>query len=732
MEYALEYASKLLHPLPRALLGGLLTLSMAACGNDASGGSGGSGPPGDTTAPIVVVAFPLPGALTDADRVTVRGAAGDPSGVRSIRVNDVEAQSSDGFSSWSASVALAPGANVLQVRAEDRAGNVAFPALQWAVTRAEERLVLPAALASDLARARLLVVDAALDRVSAVDLASGAVTTVSAAGTSGIVFEDPTSADVDPGRDRVLVVDRGRGELVAVRLSDGTRSVLDPGTFGGPFQPIDVAVDAFLDVAYVSEIENGIVVVDLATGAREPLGGTGHFEPGTGGVALDLPRARVLATRTGPFPALIAFDSTTGDVSVVSDDGLGVGPALVDPRDVVLDPFLARALVTDAGVGEGSGGIVAIDLVSGDRSLLTGPSRGGGPELPEPSQLVVDAFARIDVLDLALDAPVRVEPSSGDRARLAGTTVGSGIALSRPVSLMPTITGALVADEGLRALVEVDDASGARRLFSGLGVGSGPELVRPVRIVAGSLFIPAQFAFVADAGLEAIVAVSSQGARSVFSGPLVGAGPALLGPRDVLPFLEDRSASPEPVIAFFLVADCPLLGPGQLLVVGGATGDRSAFGAGDPALLRPVALERLPLATDVAVLDEAQDAIVVLHLASGARSILSAPGQGPAFDPRAPKDLFLDLNAQRLLVADAGKGHVLAVSLATGERTVLSGGAGGAGPRLVAPAGIGAGPPPLVSGSSGSTALLLTRVVDAARGAVFVLDPDGDRVLASK
>jgi hypothetical protein len=66
-------------------------------------------------------------------------------------------------------------------------------------------LVLPAGLAFDSARARLLVVDAALDRVSALDPDSGAVTTVSAAGTSGIAFEDPTSADVDPGRDRAIV-----------------------------------------------------------------------------------------------------------------------------------------------------------------------------------------------------------------------------------------------------------------------------------------------------------------------------------------------------------------------------------------------------------------------------------------------------------------------------------------------------------------------------------------------
>jgi hypothetical protein len=180
------------------------------------------------------------------------------------------------------------------------------------------------------------------------------------------------------------------------------------------------------------------------------------------------------------------------------------------------------------------------------------------------------------------------------------------------------------------------------------------------------------------------------------------------------------------------VADCPPFGPGQLLVVDPQTGDRAAFGAGDPALLRPVALELLPTQTNLAVLDEAQDAIVVLNLTTGARSFLSAPGQGPAFDPSGPKDLFLDLNAQRLLVADAGAGHVLAVSLATGARTVLSGGIGGAGPRLIAPAGIGSGPPPFSSASSGSTALLVTRVVDAARGALFVLDPDGDRLLVSK
>jgi hypothetical protein len=721
--------SALDQPVRRApWLAALLALALAGCGNDSSGGGGDPGPPGDTTAPIVTASFPPPGVLTDASAVTVRGAAGDPSGVLSIRVNDVEAQSSDGFATWSATVALDPGANVLRIRAEDQEGNVAFPALEWTVTRAEEPLIAPAALASDLARARLLVVDAPLDRVLAVDPATGAVTTVSDAGTSGIAFDAPGGADVDASRDRALVVDRGRNQLVTVALASGARGLLEPAVAGDPFAPLDVAVQPFIDAAYVSEVEHGIVVVDLSDGSRAPLGGTGTSVPGIGGVAVDLPRGRVLATRAGPSPALLAFDSTTGAVSVVSGGAVGSGPALVEPRDVAVDPTLSRALVSDAGAD----GIFSIDLVTGERSVLASAAPVVQPALADPGQLVVDAFARLDVVDHALDGVVQVGLPGGERTLLAGTTVGSGIGLSQPVSSIWRPEGVLVLDRDLAAVIAIADASRERTLFSGRGAGSGPELAQPTRMLRGSFF-SGPLAYVADLGLAAIVVLDPAGDRTELSGPNAGAGPAFLGPRDMALILSEIGPI-EPAPVLLIVADCPADGDGRLIGVDPMTGDRVVMSGaeGGVPLGRPVALQLLD-PERLVVLDEANDALLVIDLSTGFRAVLSASGQGLAFHPSAAKDLLLDPSGGRILVADAGTGRVLAVSVVSGTRTLLSGDGQGDGPRLVAPAGLELGPPSLAApGVSGSVGITTTRVLDSARGAVLVLDPDGDRVLWSK
>jgi DNA-binding beta-propeller fold protein YncE len=648
--------------------------------------------------------------------------------VRSIRVNDVEAQSSNGFATWSAAVSLALGANLLRIRAEDQEGNVVFPALEWTVTRAQEQMISPAALASDLARARLLVADATLDRLSVVDPATGSVTTVSDAGTSGLAFASPGGADVDAIRDRAIVADRGRNQLVTVALASGVRALLEPALAGDPFHPVDVAVQPFLDVAYVSEVEHGILVVDLSDGSRAPLGGTGTLVPGIGGVAVDLPRARVLATRAGLSPALLAFDSTTGAVSVVSGGAVGSGPALVEPRDVAIDPTGARALVSDAGADA----LVSIDLVSGDRSVLASVSPAVQPALDDPGQLVVDAFGRVNVVDHALDGLVQVELSNGERSLLVGTTVGSGITLSQPVSSISQPGGVLVLDRDLQAVVAIADASRERTLFSGRGAGSGPELVEPRRLAPGSIFTAA-LAYLADDGLDALLVIDQGGNRTELSGPSAGAGPALLGPRDIAVLYAEVGPLP-PIPVRLVVADCPPLGDGRLIGVDPSRGDRDVMSGvqGGAPLGRPVALELLAPEL-LAVLDEANDALLVVDLSTGFRTILSASGQGPAFHPSAPKDLRVDLGGERIFVADAGTGRVLAVHLVSGTRTVLSGDGQGDGPRLVAPAGLETGVPPLfMPGTGGSASITTIRVLDSARSAVYVVDPDGDRVLWSK
>jgi hypothetical protein len=79
--------------------------------------------PPDTQPPTAQLVFPPPAAFTQADVVVVRGTAGDNRAVSSVKVNGVEATSTDGFHLWSARVPLATGNNTLNIVAADAAGN---------------------------------------------------------------------------------------------------------------------------------------------------------------------------------------------------------------------------------------------------------------------------------------------------------------------------------------------------------------------------------------------------------------------------------------------------------------------------------------------------------------------------------------------------------------------------------------------------------------------------------
>ena len=84
----------------------------------------------DTTPPLVTFTSPDEGAQTADDALVVTGAAADDSGVQrvDIRVGDGAYEpttTEDGYATWSATVALAPGVNVLKVRARDTLGNTA-------------------------------------------------------------------------------------------------------------------------------------------------------------------------------------------------------------------------------------------------------------------------------------------------------------------------------------------------------------------------------------------------------------------------------------------------------------------------------------------------------------------------------------------------------------------------------------------------------------------------------
>jgi DNA-binding beta-propeller fold protein YncE len=546
------------------IFAGLIALHLGSgCGSDDGPGNGmpdappGSGycvpdilprDPGNVPAGVSIV-FPPASSLTEAGAITVRGTARLDTDVAAIRVNGVAATSTDGFRHWQVSVPLQLGANTLAVESEDAAGQIDPAAAQVAVAMSPAPMLAPTAVTLDAPRNRALVIDAGRNALLVVDLATGSRAIVyqppdmAGAGVSAVrphvpglppAFPLVDAALLDGDGQRALVV--AQGALFRVELASGKDTVISDGEVGsGPafVKLVDAALDAERGRALVVDAGlNALLAVDLTTGARSVISdsetGSGPALEQVSALALDAAAGRALVTvENNDDAALLAVDLATGARSLISSQARGSGPALRTPEDVALDAAGNRALITDST----HGGLVAVDLATGDRAILSGAATAGGPGLELPDGVALDTQqGRALLVDEARDLLVAVDLATGGRTLLSGETVGSGPELHTPYALAldRRARRVIVGDLAGAALVAVDLASGARTVLSSDEVGQGPSL--------GTV----QAVDVQDAGGERILVANSYdgllmavdpatGTRTVVSGNGVGSGPPLTG-----------------------------------------------------------------------------------------------------------------------------------------------------------------------------------------------------------
>ncbi|MHC4973963.1 MAG: NHL repeat-containing protein [Planctomycetota bacterium] len=374
--------------------------------------------------PQVTVHFPPATSLTESAQITVTGRAGDPQGVRAVRVNGVTAGSTDGFLTWRVVVPLADDLiNVIRVEAEDRTGNVdpaaATILVQESATAAfgsGPSIARPSCGGLDPAGGRVLVVEEAGQRLLAVDRATGDRFVVSDASVgSGPVLQGRLCVRGDGTR--ALVLDEGRRALLAIDLVTGDRTILsDDTTGGGTFfvTPHALAVDTANNRVLVADTGLGLLcAVDLTSGDRSLVAG-----PFTSpvGVALDLVDDRAYVTDDA-VDALYEVDLATGQATVISALGTGSGTPFLEPGGVAFDRVRNRVLVADRG----RDGLLAVDRTSGDRAFLSGGGVGRGTALADPGDVVLDpATNSLVVVDAALDVVFAVELLGGDRVVVSG------------------------------------------------------------------------------------------------------------------------------------------------------------------------------------------------------------------------------------------------------------------------------------------------------------------------
>jgi DNA-binding beta-propeller fold protein YncE len=532
-------------PIPDAPDSGLTAFPRASCDAPLA-------PPIEPQLGVHIV-FPPASSLTYEDTILVRGTAVLDTGVAAIRVNGVAAQSADGFRTWQVSVPLAAGANTLVVESEDAAGQIDPAAAQAKLVKARVPLYNIAALALDAPANRVLLLENGRYQVVAVDLDTGARSYVF--DPSGVGEGTPPLAPpspfilrdlaLDPTGKRVFVLTDE--QLIGVDVATGEATILSDATTGsGPMigSLVGMALDAAAGRALVlNPLTDTLLAIDLDTGARTVIAdaATGSGKPllGVTAVALDDQANRALVTTwSWPDAALVAVDLSTGDRTVISGLGTGAGVELSAPVDVVLDAANQRALLTDFDGGK----TIAVDLGTGDRALFSDEATTSGPLLEFPTGMAVDATrGRVLIFDGPRHSLFGVDLQTEARTVLLGEAIGSGYELRYPNELVldPEARRVLVYDDASEAaaLVAIDPETSARSVISSDTVGEGPlpEDVWALALDSSGPDGPGQpgrqrvlAAGLLDEETIGIFAVDlATGDRTVLSGGSVGAGPAL-------------------------------------------------------------------------------------------------------------------------------------------------------------------------------------------------------------
>jgi hypothetical protein len=182
----------------------------------------------DATAPAARITFPTPFSATEGDSIIVRGTASDPNEITVVRVNGIDAISSDNFATWQAPLALTPGLNDLTVETGDIALNGNMAATSARINAYGVAFGFPNSAVLDSVNNRALVVDQTLKALVAVDLTTGARTMFSDSSfpDGDNAFGSPQGVVLDSANNRALVIDDTLKALMAVDLTTGARTIV--------------------------------------------------------------------------------------------------------------------------------------------------------------------------------------------------------------------------------------------------------------------------------------------------------------------------------------------------------------------------------------------------------------------------------------------------------------------------------------------------------------------------
>jgi sugar lactone lactonase YvrE len=303
---------------------------------------------------------------------------------------------------------------------------------------------------------------------------------------------------------------------------------------------------------------------------------------------------RIFVTDPGTFPppgpyagAVLRVNPTNGVRTTVSDVGHPeVGPFFTIPYRLALEPDGDILVVDRDSPFDSSGRVIRVDPVTGVRTTVSANgSPPGGPDLPEPFAIALEADGHILVADRDSAAVIRVDPVTGTRTLVSSNTsppgepgfaapAGLAVGPDGDIWVVDTYAGGIPGG----AVIRVDSVTGARTLVSANANPTGePSFLEPLAIAleANGNILVGNYA----SGNGAVLRVDPvTGARTtVSSNTSPPGGPSLSVPSGIT---VDADGS-------ILVADS-----GTVIRIDPVTGARTlvsnnASPAGDPSFVNP-------------------------------------------------------------------------------------------------------------------------------------------------
>jgi hypothetical protein len=291
-----------------------------------------------------------------------------------------------------------------------------------------------------------------------------------------------TDLALNTANDRLLLIDRTNPSIKAMNLTTHAESVFVDGAIGTGQHfsyPRSAAYDPSGNVVYIGD-SGAIHRVEVDTGNRTLVSSSSNMSPvGTGSpiyevndITLDMPGNRLyLANRAN----ILSVDLLDGDRTIVSSSTVGTGPAFTKASGLVMDIANQKAWFVDYELAA----VLQVDLVTGNRVVLSGSANGTGPLFAFPYGIVRDTVNDRLLVGDQQDV-VAVDLSTGDRTILSGAS-NSGPALNsiRELSLDASRNRVLVVNNSasmtLPVILAVDLTTGNRTVVSQAGaVGTGP------------------------------------------------------------------------------------------------------------------------------------------------------------------------------------------------------------------------------------------------------------------